>query len=72
MHFLSFYTIKTIDVTDWSCESTWRSDVTSRKPCNITSCSVLCKSSHVWKTMQYVVILTRVDMQLGQSEYVNL
>ena len=35
MHFLPFYTIKTNDVTDGSCEITWRSDVTSRKPCNI-------------------------------------
>ena len=36
------YTIKTIDVTDGSCEITRCSDVTSRKPCNITSCCVLC------------------------------
>ena len=42
MHFLSFYTIKTIDFTDGSWEITWRSDVTSRKPCNIASCRVLC------------------------------
>ena len=36
MHFLSFYTIKTIDFMDGSCEITWCSDVTSHKPCNIT------------------------------------
>ena len=27
---------------------------------------------HVRQTMQYVAILTRVDMHLGQSEYVYL
>ena len=51
MHFLPVWTIKTIDVMDGSREITWRSDVTSRKPCNITSCRVLCK------TMRHVVIL---------------
>ena len=33
---------------------------------------VVCFASHVWQTMQYVVILTQVDMHLGQSEDVNL
>ena len=42
MQFLSFYTIKSIYVKDGSCEITWRSDVTSSKPYNITSCCVLC------------------------------
>ena len=41
MQFLSFYTVKTIDFTDGSCEMSRRSDVNSRKPCNITSCGVL-------------------------------
>ena len=67
MHLLSFYTVKTIDVTDGSFLITWRSDVTSRKPCNITSCRVT-----VRRTMQYVVLLTRVDMHLGQSKDVYL
>ena len=70
MHFQSFYTVKTIDVTDGSWEITWHSDVTSCKPCNITSCRVLC--SHVWQTMQYIVLLTQGDMQFGQSEGVYL
>ena len=33
---------KNVHVTDGSCKITWRSDVTSRKPVNITSCRVLC------------------------------
>ena len=41
MHFLPFLTIKTIGDTDGSSEITWRSDVTSRKPCDITLCGVL-------------------------------
>ena len=41
MHFLSFYTVKTIDVMGGFCEMTRRSDVTSHKPCNITLCRVL-------------------------------
>ena len=65
MHFLSFYTVKTIDVTGGFCEITWRSDLTSGKTCNITSCAF---QRHVRQTMQYVVLLTRVDMHLGQSE----
>ena len=40
MQFLSFHTVKTIEVTGGSCEITRRSGVTSRKPCNITSCPV--------------------------------
>ena len=51
MHFLSFYTIKTIEITDESCEITWRPDVTSRKPYKITSCRVL------RQTIQCVVLL---------------
>ena len=31
MHFLSFYTIKTIDIMDGSYEITWVSDITSHK-----------------------------------------
>ena len=64
MHFLPFQTIKTIDITDGKFEITWCSDDTSRKPCNITSRHVLC----IWQTMLYVVLLTRADMHLGQSE----
>ena len=41
MHFLPVLT-KNVHVTDGSCEITSRSDVTSRKPVNITSCHVLC------------------------------
>ena len=71
MHFLSFYTIITIGVSDGSCKIAWYSDVTSHKPCNIYL--VLCAlQRHVRQTMQYVVLLTRVDMHLGQSEYVDL
>ena len=33
---------KNCHVMDGSCEITWRSDVTSLKPVNITSCRVLC------------------------------
>ena len=46
-------------------------DVTSLKPCSITivPCAL---QRHVRQTMQYVVILTRVDMHLSQSEDVYL
>ena len=68
MQFLSFYTVKTIDVTDGSCEIAWRSDVTSRKQC-LVPCAL---QRHVRQTMQYVVLLTQVDMHLSQSEDVYL
>ena len=62
MHFLPFWTIKPIDVTDGSCEITWCYDVTSRKPCNITSCRMLCK------TMRHVDILMALDGHMSKSE----
>ena len=35
---MSFFTIKTSDVKDGPCKITSRSDVTSCRPCKITSC----------------------------------
>ena len=43
MHFMPFWTIKSIDVKDGSFKITSGSDHTSRKLCNITLCRVICK-----------------------------
>ena len=43
-----------------------RSDIISRKPCNITSFHLLCK------TMRHVAIAEALDMLLSQSEDVYL
>ena len=44
--FPAIFDHKNVDVTDGSCENTWRSDVTSRKPVNIISCRVLCNVTY--------------------------
>ena len=66
MHFLSFYTIKIIDVTDGL--TVWR-HFPEAMQYYLVPCAL---QRHVRQTMQYVVLLTRVDMHLGQSEYVYL
>ena len=73
MHFLSFYTVKTIDVTDESCEITWRVDVTSRKPCNITSCRMLCNVTS-GKPCNIIQLLTNeaLDMMWYRPDNTNI
>ena len=66
MHFLLFYTIKTIEVTDVL-------DVLKSLPVSHAILPrAVCFATSRPASMQYVVILTRVDMYLGQSEYVYL
>ena len=70
MHFLSFYTVKTIDVTVHHAKLL---DVLTSLPVSHAILPLACAlQRHVRQTMQYVVILSRVDMHLGQSEDVYL
>ena len=73
MHFLSFYTAKTIDVTYGSCKITLRPDVTSRKPCNNTSCRVLCNVTS-GKPCNIIQLLTieALDMMWYRPESTNI
>ena len=68
MDFLPFWEIRTIDITDGSCEITLRSDVTSHKPCNITLFCV------IWNvtSSKPLITLVAVDRHLSQSEDVSL
>ena len=66
MHFLPFWTIKAMDVTDGSCEITWRDNVTSRKPYIITL------QRQVWQTMRHVLISASVGRHMSQLEDVYL
>ena len=66
MHFLPFWTIKTIDVTDGSCEFF---DVLTSLP---VSHVILPLQRHVRQSMRHVVISAAVDRHLSQSEDVYL
>ena len=66
MHFLPFLTIKTLTLR---MDHAKLLDVLTSLPVSqsILPCA-LALQRHVRQTMQYVVLLTRVDMHLGQSE----
>ena len=64
MHFLPFWTIKTIEVTDEAtCKITLRYDVTSNKPYNLTSCPVLCNVMS-GKPCDIIQLLTYVEVDM--------
>ena len=70
MHFLSFYTVKPLTLRMDSAK--WLDVLTSLFVSHAILPRAMCFQRHVRQTMQYVVLLTRVDMHLGQSEDVYL